>query len=231
MASVVAPQSGGYLLDAGCGLGGTACWLGASFNCRVLGVSNSPRNIARCRRFAADRGVANVSFQVADLMSDFGEAGAFDAVWSLESLNYLYPKRDFVRRVFGLLKPGGVWLCMDRFFSPEKCSTEVPGRLVAPLVTGFYGARHWLDEEQVREAMRAEGFERVEFTDLTSAVTDLPRRRRGSAARIVRSVAVSLLHPRSYAPLFRGFRIIRCSYQLMERGAMKYGLASGYKPL
>jgi len=231
MADRARPKQGSYILDAGCGLGTAAVWIAETFGARVLGVSNSEANIRHCSEIARSRGVANlVEFRVADLMQEFERENVFDGIWSLESLNYLCPKATFIRSAYRMLKPGGTWLCMDRFLDFHRYAPDISSRLKRPLTTGFYTPEHWEGAMDLLAEARAAGFIEDSYLDLTDAVLDLPRRRRAKPIDMNRALLASLSHPRSYLSLYRGFRVIRSSYQLMQKGMMTYGLFTASKP-
>src|ERR1700733_6658130 len=116
MANSCQPSRGQQILDAGCGLGGTAFWLAEQFRARVLGVSNSASNIDRCLELARDKGLGQLAeFQTDDLMTAVFDENTLDSVWNLESINYLCPKQTYIERTLRILKPGGRWVCMDRY--------------------------------------------------------------------------------------------------------------------
>ncbi|MGA2736898.1 MAG: methyltransferase domain-containing protein [Bryobacteraceae bacterium] len=223
-ASQVAP--GQYVLDAGCGLGATAFWLARHFTVRVLGVSNSASNVARCRQLARDREAGHLTdFQTADLMANPFRGDTFDSVWNLESINYLCPKSEYIRETFRILKPGGTWVSMDRYGDVSHA-----GSVAAPLTAGFYTAAHWEGIPALLEYMRQAGFADAAYLDLTPHVLHAPGKRRVGGPRAALALLSSVRHPSAYPALFRAYRIIRASFILMERGQMSYGLLSGTKP-
>ena len=217
---------GQYVLDAGCGLGATAFWLAQHFAVRVLGVSNSASNVERCRKLAGDRDPDRLTdFQTADLMANPFSGGTFDSVWNLESINYLCPKRKYVQNVFRILKPGGMWVSMDRYGDVSHA-----GSVAAPLTTGFYTAGHWEGVPALLGYMRQAGFADAAYLDLTAHVLRAPGKRRVGGPRAALALLSNLRRPSAYPALFRAYRIIRASFILMERGQMSYGLLSGTKP-
>ena len=72
---------GSYVLDVGCGVGATPCYLARRYGCKIIGVDISPRMIERSRERARRERVADrVEFKVADAQDLPFEAGLFDAV-------------------------------------------------------------------------------------------------------------------------------------------------------
>lgn len=108
VAALAGIRPGARVLDAGCGLGGTALWLAEARGARVLGVGLSERQIARARRAARERGLADrVAFAVADFAAVPEPDGAFDAVIAIESLCHAPDKAPFFAEAARLLGPGG----------------------------------------------------------------------------------------------------------------------------
>ena len=228
MAQACSPRAGQRILDAGCGLGSTSVWLAREYGVEVVGVSNAAPNVAACRELAEASGTAALtSFQVADLMTDFAEPNSFDTVWNLESLNYLVPKRAFIERVFRILKPGGLWLSMDRYLDVDLASAT--GSSLRVLTEGFYTRHHWEAAPALQTKMIETGFTRVTFRDFTPSVLAAPRRRRVHVSSALRAAAGTLVNPPALRSMLRAMRVVRASYALMESGAMTYGLLIGKK--
>ena len=76
-------QDGECVLDVGCGCGGTTILAArAAGSGHALGADFSRIQVAEARRLAAAAGVANVSFEVADVQVHPFGSGAFDVVLS-----------------------------------------------------------------------------------------------------------------------------------------------------
>ena len=99
---------GSYVLDVGCGVGMTPCYLARQYGCRVMGVDICPKMIERSREQARREQVEDqVAFRVADAQELPFEANLFGAV-ILESVNVFVPDKprafkEYVR----VTKPGG----------------------------------------------------------------------------------------------------------------------------
>lgn len=103
------PRPGWTVLDAGCGTGSTALPAAARVGPRgrVLGVDFAENMIARARQKAADEGLDNADFQIADMSRLDLPAGGFDAVVSSFNLFALADMVGLARRFHALLRPGG----------------------------------------------------------------------------------------------------------------------------
>jgi len=114
-------RGGEQVLDAGCGVGGSAIYLAKHHRCRVTGITLVPGQVDRAFANAQRRGVgALVSFQERDYLRTGYSPGSFDVVWGIESVCYAEDKADFLREAFRLLRPGGRVVVADFFRSRER---------------------------------------------------------------------------------------------------------------
>ena len=56
LADIAAVQPGERVLDAGCGVGGSSCWLAQHREATVVGITLVPDQVARARAIARARG-------------------------------------------------------------------------------------------------------------------------------------------------------------------------------
>jgi tocopherol O-methyltransferase len=108
LASRLGIRSGQRILDAGCGVGGSAIWLAKTYDVEVVGITPVASQVARAHRYAQEQGVADrVSFEQQDYThTEFPDA-SFDAVWAMESLCHAPEKRLVLAEARRLLRPGG----------------------------------------------------------------------------------------------------------------------------
>ncbi len=97
-----------HVLDVGCGVGATACYLAQKFGCRVVGVDLRQSMIARAEERARREGVENrVAFEVADAQNlPFADA-LFDAVLCESVATFIADKQRVVNECARVTKPGG----------------------------------------------------------------------------------------------------------------------------
>lgn len=148
-------------LDIGCGIGGPARYLTATFGCAVVGVDLSPAFIDAARYLTERCGLAgNLRFEVGDALHLPVEAGAFDAVFlqhvamNIEDRARLYAE---VRRV---LAPGGRFATYDLVLREGETLYPVPWARDAS--TSFL-----LTEGATRTALESAGFEVETWRDDT----------------------------------------------------------------
>jgi cyclopropane fatty-acyl-phospholipid synthase-like methyltransferase len=96
------------VLDAGCGIGGSALWLAETRGVQVVGITPVASQVARARAGARRRGLADrVSFEQQDYTATSFPEASFDVVWAVESACHAPDKRSLVREARRLLRPGG----------------------------------------------------------------------------------------------------------------------------
>lgn len=102
------------LLDVGCGWGALVIHAAKNYGVRALGVTLSERQAALARQRVRDEGLADlVEIRLCDYRSLSADAdGAFDAVVSVGMVEHVGRDNlgEYFRRVWGLLKGGGVFL-------------------------------------------------------------------------------------------------------------------------
>lgn len=102
------PPSGGRCIDVGCGFGETTQQMagmvgGEGF---ALGTDSSPRFVEDARREAAEAGVENVDFEVADAQTAEWEP-VHDYAFSRMGTQFFAAPVPAIRAIRGALKPGG----------------------------------------------------------------------------------------------------------------------------
>jgi len=97
-----------YVLDIGCGVGITACYLAKEYSCKVVGVDLSEMMVERSNERAKRKGVEDrIKFIVADAQNLPFEDCIFDAVIS-ESVNtFMKDKQKAVSEYVRVIRPGG----------------------------------------------------------------------------------------------------------------------------
>lgn len=99
---------GKYVLDVGCGVGVTPCFIAKRYGPRVVGVDISERMVERSRERAKREKVANrVEFRVADAQDLPLENDQFDAVITESVTSFPADKQKAVKEYVRVAKPGG----------------------------------------------------------------------------------------------------------------------------
>jgi SAM-dependent methyltransferase len=104
------------VLDAGCGVGGSSCYIAAAHGQHVVGITLSGYQaraaVRRARRLLLARRPAYLRADFA--RSPFSDE-SFDGVIAIESSCHAERKEDFLAEVYRLLRPGGRLVVADGF--------------------------------------------------------------------------------------------------------------------
>lgn len=101
-------NKGSYILDVGCGVGATACYLAKQYDCRVIGVDIREKMIERAIEKAKTINVADkVTFRVADAQELPFEAGIFDVTICESVATFITDKPGVVKQCARVTKNGG----------------------------------------------------------------------------------------------------------------------------
>jgi SAM-dependent methyltransferase len=99
---------GSYVLDVGCGVGVTPCYIAGTVGCRVVGVDLSEKMVARSMERAKKVGVVErVEFRAADAQELPFEDNLFDAVITESVTAFPADKQRAVNEYARVTRPGG----------------------------------------------------------------------------------------------------------------------------
>jgi len=166
LAAATGLESSTRALDIGCGIGGPARYLAATFGCKVTGVDLSPNFIDAATYLTARCSLSDrVKFQIGDALHLPFEDGAFDSVFlqhvamNIEARTALYAE---VRRI---LTPGGRFATYDLVLRDGDVVYPVPWARDAS--TSFL-----LSEGDTRGAIEQAGFKAVFWRDDTQTALE-----------------------------------------------------------
>jgi SAM-dependent methyltransferase len=156
-------QAGMYVLDLGCGLGGSSRYLAAECGCRVAAIDLTPNFVDAARTLTARCRLAErIEFRQANALALPFQDGTFDHVWSYAVTMNIADKKALGCEVARVLKPGGRFSC-------NEIALGSGGSPVFPLA--------WADDEvssflvspaEMRAALEAGGLSIIEQVDLTA---------------------------------------------------------------
>lgn len=216
------------ILDAGCGVGGSAIYLARTYGCRVHGVTLSTKQAGTASRNARRARVGHLTEFLAMDYTKLGfPGGTFDVVWALESVCYTRDKATFVREAHRVLKPRGTLVVADAFASREGYD-EQDRWLMRHWLSQW--AVNWLDTaDQFALHMKAAGFVDVSHRDVTPNI--LPSSRQLYLHSLY-ALPVARLAERlgMRSPVQTG-NVVGCRYQwpVFKRGLAKYGVLRAHK--
>ena len=183
LAAHVGIPRGARILDAGCGVGGSAIWLARTFDVQVIGITPVSSQVERARGFGVERGVSDrVRFAKEDYLHTSFPDASFDVVWAVESICHAADKAAFYREARRLLRPRGRLGIVEYL----RTARPLPDRGEALL-------HSWLSSWAIpdiataaehREWATASGFDEIALIDITPQV-------RPSLARLHRMASVA----------------------------------------
>jgi len=146
-------KSADIVLDAGCGVGGSAIFLAKNIGCTVTGITLSERQAATATEFAKQHGVSDlVSFHAMNYTATIFKENSFDVVWAIESMQTGVDKSKFLCEMNRVLKPGGSLLISDFFKSYNYLIEEKP--LMKTMLHGWAISDILTLEDFVKKASR-----------------------------------------------------------------------------
>lgn len=164
-------RQGQHVVDAGCGIGGTAIWLAQTTGCKVTGVNISRKQLDIAGKKAVDAGQDDkVTFKYADCSKNLPFAdNSIDAVVNIESACHYVDRRQFLGEVDRILKPGGYlagveWLARNGITSEqyEDYIQPVCDRFILPSLESQDSYSRLIQEAGL-EILEFEGFDGKEL--------------------------------------------------------------------
>ena len=163
---IVAPariQPGHHVVDAGCGVGGTAIHLARATECMVTGVNLNRIQLEIAAKKVADADMEDRIFlEHADCSRGLPFADdSIDVVVNIESACHYSDRERFLLEVSRILKPSGRIVAMD-WMARDGLTAEEYERYIVPLFKPF--AVHGLEcQSSYTDKLRQAGLEIEEF--------------------------------------------------------------------
>lgn len=157
------------VLDAGCGVGGSAIWLAKNIGCDVTGITLSPSQVESCNKNARENDVTEkTSFKVNDFCNTDFDDNAFDIVWAVESVCHAPEKADFIKETYRILKPGGKLIIADFWASQQEYQGD-DARIMREWVGGW-SVNSLEHSDNFRRCLTETGFAELNFQDASENV-------------------------------------------------------------
>jgi SAM-dependent methyltransferase len=153
------------VLDVGCGMGGPARFLAATYGCTVTGVDITTPYLETAALLTELTGLTDrVSFQHADATDLPFADDMFDLVWTQHAAQSIPDKAAFFAELHRVLKRGGTAVIHDLYRGAS-------GEVHFPAFWGRSDSISFLvTDSEMRSLLETGGFEVVEWTDTTDEV-------------------------------------------------------------
>lgn len=164
LSKTITPDPPIHILDAGCGIGGSARLLAKNFPCRITGIDLAASFIETARELT---GLCNLShcieFEQGSVLTMPFENVSFDAILCQHILMNIQDKKTALKEFYRVLKPGGS-LILHEIFQGENRALALPVPWAAD--PGISFLCHW---EKFDSLLVGTGFYPDHFSDETNS--------------------------------------------------------------
>lgn len=229
MADKAGIRPGDRILDAGCGQGGAALWLGMHFeDIQVEGITLVPHQVAIARKRSRKFKLSHIlNFQEGDYCATDFPDESFTVVWACESLCHASDKKAFYEEAYRILKPGGRLVIADGIRKTRNLS-QADETLFRKWLSGWYCPDLNTWEEHLSQIRQA-GFSRSQMEDLSDFVQPSLRKLYSKSRQALPlGKVLRLLKIRDEISHNNLLSAIR-QYEAFKRGLWTYGLILAIK--
>lgn len=160
------------ILDAGCGVGGSARYLAKKYNAKVLGVTLSSVQAAEGNQISKTKNLDHqVILQVKDMMQLGKEKQEqYDLIWSMESAEHIADKQALLDMFYQLLKPGGQFLMATWCHRNEPPNITTTDQHLLEKVYNLYHLPPMVSVNHLEKLARQAGFQDLKTDDWSDGV-------------------------------------------------------------
>ncbi len=168
LARLVAIKPTDFVLDAGCGLGGSAIWLAQNIGCRVVGITIVPHQVETAQKFVKKYQLENkIDIQNQNYCQTNFDDQSFDVVWALESIVHAQDKKDFIDEAFRLLRKDGRIIIAEYTLRDHPPLSIKERKIIAPWLKGW-AMPNLLTANEYKKLLKKTGFKKIRSFDITN---------------------------------------------------------------
>ncbi|MCO6488968.1 MAG: class I SAM-dependent methyltransferase [Phaeodactylibacter sp.] len=214
------------ILDAGCGVGGSARLLAQLFDAEVLGCTLSPVQADQGRKYNEAAGLEDkVEIRAQDMMSLSASDGPFNLIWSMESAEHIQEKQKMLDLFHQLLAPGGTLLMATWFHRALPPALNDKEQQLLKGIYEYYHLPPMVSIPELEAMAGASGFVQVKTADWTDAVAPFWEAVMRSAFQW-RSIRGLL---KAGWPTLKGAWAMRYMIKGYRMGLIRFGVLQGQK--
>lgn len=162
-------KSSDRVLDAGCGVGGSAIYLAETIGCQVVGITLNNHQVKQAQQYVLDKKVHPLpEFCTMDFTNTDFSNESFDIVWAIESVCHEKYKKAFIEEAFRILKPGGKLILAD-YFLGKKHPQQVDEQLLEAF-SHSWGAMFLEKSDYFGNLLHQQGFKAIDYRDVTNHI-------------------------------------------------------------
>jgi len=164
--SFIKKKDGFDVLDAGCGVGGSAIFLAQNYHCNVHGITLSKAQLEQGNKYLEKSEVRNkVKLSVQDYSQTSFDNESFDLVFGIESFCHSNNKTETYKEAYRLLRPGGQLVIIDSIKTAKGSRPE--NRKTLEWLFHRWAITDLDNGQQTVTNLKAAGFEAVDIENLT----------------------------------------------------------------
>ena len=169
MAKLANLQEKDTVLDAGCGVGGSAFWIANNFKANIEAISISDKQVTLAKKFAKTRDKEKrVRFSKKNYYATGFPAETFSVIWAQESLPHAENKKLVLREVYRTLKKGGRFISSDYFLAKNDYNQQE--KQVLNQWIDSWAMKNFMTPEEFITLAKKTGFKKVKYYDTTALI-------------------------------------------------------------
>jgi len=221
-------QATDYVLDAGCGIGGSSIWMAKNHGNQLKAITISSKQTYYAANHAKRHGVADkVDFEVSDFCQTPYADETFDIVWGLESVCHALNKADFIREAFRILKKGGRLVVCDGFITSRDVADE-NWQAVVDCFDGWAVPNLCLRDE-FEQLLTEQKFTQVKYEDITEQTMASADYMYKVSKRLEPVQKISSWLGLRSATQTANFKVGLAQHQLFHQKLVEYGIFTAQK--